>query len=156
MSRRGLLVAASVVGAAALVGSSLQAAVADERGVRVVGTAALPGISLKAFSNGLIPGSVGDGRKVELGGIGSDIFPAGNGEFWTVTDRGPNGQIKVDGVNRRSFPGAGFDPAIVKVKGAGKKLRLVARTAAPATRSPWRTCASSFPWQESSATSACR
>lgn len=50
---------------------------------------------------------------MKLGGIGSDIYPAGRkGEYWTVTDRGPNGQIKVDGKKRRTFPVPGFDPAI--------------------------------------------
>jgi hypothetical protein len=48
----------------------------------VVGTATLPDISLAKFSNGLIRGSVDNDRKVDLGGIGSDIFPAGkSGEF---------------------------------------------------------------------------
>ncbi|RZT28598.1 phytase-like protein with esterase activity [Kribbella sp. VKM Ac-2569] len=126
MVRRAWVVAASVVGVAALVGSSVQAASADEREPRVVGTASLPDVSLGKFSNGLIPGSVDDDREVDLGGIGSDIFPAGkSGEFWTVTDRGPNGQIKVDGSNRRTFPVPGFDPAIVKVKVAGKKLKVI-------------------------------
>ncbi|TCC27840.1 esterase-like activity of phytase family protein [Kribbella speibonae] len=126
MSRRAWVVAASVVGVAALIGSSVQAASADERGPRVAGTATLPDVSLGKFSNGLIRGSVDDDRKVDLGGIGSDIFPAGKSdEFWTVTDRGPNGQIKVDGTNRRTFPVPGFDPAIVKVKVAGKKLKVI-------------------------------
>lgn len=126
MARRAWVVAASVVGVASLVGGSVQAASADERGPRVVGTATLPDVSLGKFSNGLIRGSVDDDRKVDLGGIGSDIFPAGKSdEFWTVTDRGPNGQIKVDGTNRRTFPVPGFDPAIVKVKVAGKKLKVI-------------------------------
>lgn len=126
MARRVWVVAASVVGVAGLVGGSVQVASADERGPRVVGTATLPDVSLGKFANGLIRGSVEDDRKVDLGGIGSDIFPAGkSGEFWTVTDRGPNGQIKVDGANRRTFPVPGFDPAIVKVKVAGKKLKVV-------------------------------
>jgi hypothetical protein len=126
MSRGSWLVAASVVGVAALVGGTAQAAGAGERGPKVLGTATLPDISLKKFSNDLIRGSVDNDRKVDLGGIGSDIFPAGrSGEFWTVTDRGPNGQIKVDDVNRRTFPVPGFDPAIVKVKVDGKKLKVI-------------------------------
>ncbi|TDW15529.1 esterase-like activity of phytase family protein [Kribbella kalugense] len=126
MSRNRWLVAASMVGVAALVGGTAQTAVAGDRGPKVVGTATLPDISLKKFSNDLIRGSVDNDRKVDLGGIGSDIFPAGkSGEFWTVTDRGPNGQIKVDDVNRRTFPVPGFDPAIVKVKVDGKKLKVI-------------------------------
>lgn len=84
---------------------------------RVVRTATLGDIPLRAFSNKLLPGTVDDDRGVDLGGIGSDIYPAGRkGEFWTVTDRGPNGQIKVDGTKRRTFPVPGFDPAIVKIR----------------------------------------
>lgn len=126
MSRGKWVVAASVVGVAALVAGTAPAAVAGERGPKVVGTATLPDISLAKFSNGLIRGSVDNDRLVDLGGIGSDIFPAGkSGEFWTVTDRGPNGQIKIDDVNRRTFPVPGFDPAIVKVKVDGKKLKVI-------------------------------
>src|SRR5262245_15274822 len=103
MSRGKWVVAASFVGVAALIGGTAQVASADDKGPRVVGTttATLPDISLKKFSNDLIRGSVDNDRKIDLGGIGSDIYPAGQeNEFWTVTDRGPNGQIKVDGTNR--------------------------------------------------------
>lgn len=72
---------------------------------RTTRTATLGDIPLGTFSNALLPGTVGDDRSVDLGGIGSDLYPAGRkGEFWTVTDRGPNGQIKVDGKKRRTFP----------------------------------------------------
>ncbi|ARX88689.1 Tat pathway signal protein [Streptomyces alboflavus] len=75
------------------------------KGAHVTATATLGDIPLGPFSNRLLPGTVRDDRGVDLGGIGSDIFPAGRkGEFWTVTDRGPNGQIKVDGKKRRTFP----------------------------------------------------
>ncbi|WP_406276901.1 esterase-like activity of phytase family protein [Streptomyces sp. NBC_00191] len=94
--------------------------------VRVTGTAVLADIPLGDFSNALLPGSVADDRGVDLGGIGSDIFPAGRkGEFWTVTDRGPNGQIKVDGKKRRTFPVPGFDPAIVKIRVSGDRVQVL-------------------------------
>lgn len=71
----------------------------------VTRTATLGDIPLGAFSNALLPGTVDNDRGVDLGGIGSDIYPAGRkGEYWTVTDRGPNGQIKVSGTKRRTFP----------------------------------------------------
>ncbi|WHM40732.1 esterase-like activity of phytase family protein [Streptomyces sp. BPTC-684] len=96
------------------------------RGAYVEGTATLADIPLGAFSNGLLPGSVADDRGIDLGGIGSDIYPAGRkGEFWTVSDRGPNGQIKVDGTKRRTFPVPGFDPAIVKVRVSGDRVRVL-------------------------------
>ncbi|UPZ32799.1 esterase-like activity of phytase family protein [Streptomyces sp. LRE541] len=93
---------------------------------RVTGSATLGDIPLGTFSNGLLPGTVADDRGVDLGGIGSDIYPAGRkGEFWTVTDRGPNGQIKVDGVKRRTFPVPGFDPAIVKIRVSGDAVKVL-------------------------------
>ncbi|MFF1486659.1 esterase-like activity of phytase family protein [Streptomyces sp. NPDC058319] len=99
---------------------------APSRDARVVGTATLGDIPLGAFSNRLLPGTVDDDRGVNLGGIGSDIYPAGRkGEFWTVTDRGPNGQIKVSGKKRRTFPVPGFDPAIVKIKVSGGAVRVL-------------------------------
>ncbi|MFF4171083.1 esterase-like activity of phytase family protein [Streptomyces sp. NPDC001744] len=93
---------------------------------RVVSTATLPDVPLAAFSNGLVRGSVTDDRGVDLGGIGSDLYPAGRrGEYWTVTDRGPNGQIAVGKDKRRTFPVPGFDPAIVKVRATGGRLRVL-------------------------------
>ncbi|MEU6121812.1 esterase-like activity of phytase family protein [Streptomyces sp. NPDC047123] len=101
---------------------------------RVTGTATLGDIPLGAFSNALLPGTVENDRGVDLGGIGSDLYPAGReGEFWTVTDRGPNGQIKVDSKKRRTFPVPGFDPAIVKIRVRGDKVKVV--SALPITTS---------------------
>jgi hypothetical protein len=92
----------------------------------VTRTATLGDIPLGAFSNALLPGTVADGRGVDLGGIGSDIYPAGRkGEFWTVTDRGPNGQIKVDGTKRRTFPVPAFDPAIVRIRVSGDTVKVL-------------------------------
>ncbi|MER6671544.1 esterase-like activity of phytase family protein [Streptomyces sp. NPDC000983] len=102
------------------------AAGAPSDDARVVSTATLGDIPLAAFSNALLPGTVADDRGVDLGGIGSDIYPTGReGEFWTVTDRGPNGQIKVDGTKRRTFPVPGFDPAIVKIRVTGGSVRVI-------------------------------
>ncbi|MDQ0778975.1 hypothetical protein QF026_007441 [Streptomyces aurantiacus] len=99
---------------------------APSREARVTGSATLGELPLGTFSNGLLPGTVADDRGVDLGGIGSDIYPAGRkGEFWTVTDRGPNGQIKVDGVKRRTFPVPGFDPAIVRIRVSGASVKVL-------------------------------
>ena len=105
-------------------GSRRAARTADRSGLRAWWAARVLGdVPLGRFSNALLPGSVADDRGVDLGGIGSDIYPAGRkGEFWTVTDRGPNGQIKVDGKKRRTFPVPGFDPAIVKVRVVGDRV----------------------------------
>ncbi|MGW8701251.1 esterase-like activity of phytase family protein [Streptomyces eurythermus] len=102
------------------------AAAAPPKEARVVRTATLGEIPLGAFSNALLPGSVADDHGVRLGGIGSDIYPAGRkGEYWTVTDRGPNGQIKVDGKKRRTFPVPGFDPAIVRIRVSRDTVEVV-------------------------------
>ncbi|MFG2352717.1 esterase-like activity of phytase family protein [Streptomyces sp. NPDC048521] len=102
------------------------ASAAPSGDARVVRTASLGEIPLGAFSNALLPGGVRDDHGVQLGGIGSDIYPAGRkDEYWTVTDRGPNGQIKVDGKKRRTFPVPGFDPAIVKIRVYGHKVEVI-------------------------------
>ncbi|CAO5163898.1 Esterase-like activity of phytase [Frankia sp. AiPs1] len=101
----------------------------------VTATATLPDVNLKDFASRLIPGSVDDDHGVRLGGIGSDLYPAGRpNEFWTITDRGPNGQIKVDGKNRRTFPVPGFDPAILRVRVEGAAIKVL--SAVPITTTP--------------------
>jgi len=91
----------------------------------VVSDATLPRTPLAQFSNGLLAGSVGDDHGIALGGTGSDIYPAqAPDEYWVVTDRGPNGQVKVDGDKRRTFPVPGFDPVILRVKVDGSTLRV--------------------------------
>jgi hypothetical protein len=46
-------------------------------------------------------------------------------EFWVVTDRGPNGQIRVDGSNRRTFWVPEFNPAILRVKIQGHTIQIL-------------------------------
>ncbi|WP_406206929.1 esterase-like activity of phytase family protein [Streptomyces sp. NBC_01017] len=122
-----LAVIAALAATGPAAGAGDEGSVASKsRAAHVVHTATLGDIPLGAFSNTLLPGSVDNDRGVDLGGIGSDIYPAGRkGEFWTVTDRGPNGQIKVDGTKRRTFPVPGFDPAIVKIRVAGDTVRVL-------------------------------
>lgn len=87
-----------------------------------------PEISIKKFQNAKFPGSVANDRKVLLGSVGSDLWRSSSdapGEFWMVTDRGPNGQIKVDGKNRRTFWVPEFNPAILRVKVAGRSIEIL-------------------------------
>ncbi|GAA1912594.1 esterase-like activity of phytase family protein [Streptomyces durmitorensis] len=116
-----------VLAAIAVTGTATGAPTGDkEKLPRITSTATLGDVPLGTFSNSLLPGTVSDDRGVDLGGIGSDIYPAGRkGEFWTVTDRGPNGQIKVDGKKRRTFPVPGFDPAIVKIRVSGDTVKVI-------------------------------
>lgn len=126
---------------------------------RVVSTSTLPDIPLAGFSNGLLPGSVDDDRDVDLGGIGSDLYPAERrGEYWTVTDRGPNGQIAVGKDKRRTFPVPGFDPAIVKVRAVGgrievlKSIPLTTASGAPVTGLPNQPGRDEAPYDHSATT----
>lgn len=123
--RRSVAAGVPLAVIAALVAACPPASAASQE-AHVVRTATLGNIPLGAFSNALLPGTVDDDRGVDLGGIGSDVYPAGRkGEFWTVTDRGPNGQIKVDGTKRRTFPVPGFDPAIVKIRVSGDTVNVL-------------------------------
>jgi phytase-like protein len=79
----------------------------------------LPDLRLGDFQRGGVSGSILNDRKILLGSIGSDLWHGPKdlpGEFWMITDRGPNGQVKVNGENRRTFPVPEFNPAILKVK----------------------------------------
>jgi hypothetical protein len=62
-----------------------------------------------------------------LGSIGSDVYPAeAPDEYWMVTDRGPNGKMKVaKHVKHRTMPVPGFDPSIVRVKADGGSMGIV-------------------------------
>jgi hypothetical protein len=95
---------------------------------RVIAAYTLPDIPIKTFQNAVIPGSVANDRKVLLGSVGSDLWRAPDdppGEFWMLTDRGPNGQVKVDRKNRRTFWVPEFNPAILRVKLEGNEIRIV-------------------------------
>ncbi|EPD62232.1 esterase-like activity of phytase family protein [Streptomyces sp. HGB0020] len=123
--RRSVAAGVPLAVIAALVAACPPASAASQ-GAHVVRTATLGNIPLGAFSNALLPGTVDNDRGVDLGGIGSDVYPTGRkGEFWTVTDRGPNGQIKVDGTKRRTFPVPGFDPAIVRIRVSGDTVKVL-------------------------------
>lgn len=87
----------------------------------------LPDLPLMRISNEAIPGSVKNDRLFLLGGIGSDLWHGptdAGGEFWMITDRGPNGQIRVEGANRRTFPVPGYTPLILRVKTGGSAIMV--------------------------------
>ncbi len=95
---------------------------------KVIATYALPDTPIKSFQNGVLPGSVANDRKVLLGSIGSDLWRGPKDprdEFWMLTDRGPNGQIKVDGANRRTFWVPDFNPMILRVKTDGETVKIL-------------------------------
>lgn len=88
----------------------------------------LPDIPLAQAQHAALPNTIPNDRKFLLGGIGSDLWRAAGdppNEFWVVTDRGPNGQIRVDNVNRRTFPVPEFTPLILKVRAEGDRLVIL-------------------------------
>jgi hypothetical protein len=85
-------------------------------------TYTFPDIPQAQFQNAVLQGSVANDRKLLVGAIGSDLWHASSDpkdEFWMVTDRGPNGQVAVDGRNRRTFPIPEFDPVSLRVRLSG-------------------------------------
>ncbi len=84
----------------------------------VVATYTLPPQTLQSVQNSVLPGSISNDRGILLGGTGSDLWRGKEdppGEFWMVTDRGPNGQVKVGQETRRTFPVPEFTPLILRV-----------------------------------------
>jgi hypothetical protein len=88
----------------------------------VTKTSTLPDIPLGDVQSDLLPGSVEDDRGVQLGSIGSGLFPLGGNEYWTVTDRGPNPEVWDD---VRTFVVPAFDPTLVHVKVRGTSIDVL-------------------------------
>jgi hypothetical protein len=94
---------------------------------RVTDIYTFPNIPIEAIYNKLLPGSAAS-SKILLGSVGSDLWRGPkdpSDEFWMVTDRGPNGQLNLNGVNRRTFLVPEFNPMILRVKIQGKELRIL-------------------------------
>ncbi len=88
----------------------------------VVDRFVLPRIPLRAAQPTLL-----DDRGIVLGGIGSDLWRAPEdppGEFYMVTDRGPNGEVDVLGKKRRTFLVPDFAPMILKVRARDGLLEI--------------------------------
>ena len=95
---------------------------------KVIATFTFPDTPISVFQNKSFPGSVANDRKVLLGSVGSDLWHGpkdARDEFWMLTDRGPNGQIRVDGSNRRTFWVPEFNPTILRVKTEEKAIRIL-------------------------------
>jgi hypothetical protein len=88
----------------------------------VTKTSTLPDIPLGSFQNALLPDSIDDDRGVQLGSIGSALFPLGGNEYWTVTDRGPNPEVYDD---VRTFVVPTFDPTMVHIKVRGTSIDVI-------------------------------
>ena len=95
---------------------------------KVMATHTFPDIRIGEFQNKNFPGSVGNDHKVFLGSVGSDLLHGptdARDEFWMITDRGPNGQIAVEGKNRRTFWVPEFNPTIIKVRLENSSMRVI-------------------------------
>ena len=87
-----------------------------------------PELSIEQFQNANFPGSVTNDRKILLGSVGSDLWHGPTDapdEFWMVTDRGPNGQVRVDGKRRRTFQVPEFNPTILRVRTEGDSIKIL-------------------------------
>jgi plastocyanin len=97
--------------------------------VSIVDTFTLGDTPLSLLQNEALPDHpIADDRGMLLGGTGSDLWLGPNDpvdEFWMVADRGPNGQIEVDGKNRRTFPVPDFTPLILHARARDGALTVL-------------------------------
>ncbi len=86
----------------------------------------LPDMALGAFHNALYRSAaeqIVDDHGIRLGSLGSDIFQGPDdsfNEYWTVTDRGPNGLPSV-----RTFVAPQFNPVIMNVRVTGDRIQIL-------------------------------
>jgi hypothetical protein len=113
---------------------------------RLAAVAIFPAVSVADLQNPRLPGSIDNDRGLLLGGVGSDLWRAASdpaGEYWMVTDRGPNGQVKPQGgKERRTFPIPEYSPEILHVRVDGSTVEIlssipiVGRSGRPVTGLP--------------------
>lgn len=92
---------------------------------------------LAAASNAAIPGSVASDLGINLGGFGSDLYrqPGTLGEYWVITDRGPNNDtVTASGAAGTGFPVPGFSPLIMKISVKGATASITERIPVQATK----------------------
>lgn len=114
--------------AGALATAAATAVFAQDRAGEIIATYTLPSLPIADVQNAVLPDSVANDRALLLGGIGSDLWHGADDpadEFWMITDRGPNGQIEVDGSNRRTFPIPEFTPLILHVQVADESINVL-------------------------------
>lgn len=117
--RRSLIAATAAF--AILIGGT---ATAD---VVVESTATAPTIPLRAAANEVLPGSVADDFGINLGGYGSDLFRepgAAKGEYWVITDRGPNNDVVYNGLDLKGFPVPSYSPMIMRIQVDGGAIAI--------------------------------
>ena len=87
----------------------------------VVGVYRLPQIALGSLLGKAVPSLASQDHGLLLGLIGSDLAAVrgqsaeGPQSLWMISDRGPNGQAKIGGSERRTFPTPEFNPLLLRV-----------------------------------------
>lgn len=90
--------------------------------------ATFPDLPVAALQNSRLPGSINNDRQLLLGGVGSDLWRSPSdpaGEFWMVTDRGPNDSLKVGGETRCTFAVPEYTPLILRVRVDGASITVL-------------------------------
>ena len=89
--------------------------------------------TLSAIDLASVQTSIANDRGVDLGGIGSGLFALGHNQYWTVTDRGPNGDVDKNytgtpaAAGDKSFILPEFTPHLVKIRARGTSLEVLQR-----------------------------
>lgn len=121
------------IGTAIVLMVSSLGAGAKAAGPELISTAVFDAVTLKEMSNKAIPGSIVDDFGVQLGGMGSDMFRtpgAKPGEYWVVTDRGPNvDTVLPTGGGATGFMVPSFSPLIMSIKVDGSKVTILEQIA---------------------------
>lgn len=117
-----------VIAAIAISATTLSGVANSAETPTLVNTATFTNLNLKSVSNQALPNSVADDFDVKLGGMGSDLFRtpgAAAGEYWIVTDRGPNVDTTLPtGGGATGFLVPDFSPLILKVSVSGEKVEI--------------------------------
>ena len=122
-----LVLGSACVPALSIGGTGPSGAVSSAPG-QLAAVATFPAISVAALQNSRLPGSIENDRGLKLGGVGSDLWRSPSdppGQYWMVTDRGPNGQVRAGGKNRRTFPVPAYSPLILQVQVDGGNVEIL-------------------------------
>lgn len=99
-------------------------------GARVIARYPLATTRLGTMQARALPDWVGDDRGLNVGGIFSGLYHVLGDEehiFYALSDRGPNGKVRVENEQRRTFPVPEYNPVVYKLL-AGKQLHILAET----------------------------
>ena len=95
----------------------------SEQEVRVQQVCYLPNVCLAE-----IEPFIKNDRNIRLGGTGSGLWHGLHdrpNHLWMLSDRGPNGKLRIAGQKRRTFPVPDFSPVILHVELAGKEIKIL-------------------------------